>query len=154
MSGLKRLGVSMSARDVKALITTLDEDDYISREVFGRVFGLDALPQQALAALQQVHDALYLTRLTVRDLFAAADGDGDGRVSSDELASALEAKQRQGEVLARDSEAYRPKGPASSSGPSLSKFMPEDAPGLLARLCESTSKTHSLTCAVHPAPGC
>ena len=92
VSGLKRLGVSLSAREVRTLVRVVDDqDDLVSRQRFEEFFGLQGMSVQTAQAVGNVHDALYVSRLIVRDVFTAADGSREGRVLPSALSCALTA---------------------------------------------------------------
>ena len=90
VSGLKNLGLSLGAREVRALVALVqNEDDAVSLEFFERMLGLQSIRPEEMEAGKQVHDALYLARLTLRDVFTAADADKDGLASAEEMHGAL-----------------------------------------------------------------
>ena len=134
VSGLKRLGVSLSAREVRGLLSLAADaadDETLTRHRFAQVFQLNVWQPDTLAALRALHDALYLSRRTVRQLFAEADTDRDGRVGVLELGLALQqAAQKQ--VQAVDA-AHRDEAAslAALGGSSL------DAAACLQRICDA-----------------
>jgi Ca2+-binding EF-hand superfamily protein len=90
VSGLKSVGIPLSTLHVRALGQMLPHNALLSPSLFLQLFNLEGVSAERQDSARHVLDALYLMRLTLRDLFTAADSQRRGRVQVAQLVQALE----------------------------------------------------------------